>query len=170
MGQIVPTADGNDKDAAHRNQVFRCWIEVREVSSGSVRNLPLTAATRIHIPRKKSEEQRPSEEILLLKDDAVTLEATNLDGLARQLRERYPDGDYERTLHSERDHAAERRRKDALDGLIQLIVDSFVRSLTAEDAAALAASSGTKQGKKALREAWPKIVDAYFHALCNPKR
>lgn len=167
---MVPTVDGNNKEAPDRTQVFRCWIEVREVSSGWVRTLPLTAATRIHIPRRKSEEQRPSEEILQLKDDAVTLEAKNLDDLARQLRERYPDGDYERTLHSERDHEAERRRKDALDGLIQLIVESFVRSLTAEDAAALAASSRTKAGKKALREAWPGIVDAYFHALCNPKR
>jgi hypothetical protein len=130
----------------------------------------LTAATRIHIPRKRSEEQRPSEEILELKDDAVTLEAKNLDDLARQLRERYPDGNYERTLHSERDHEAERRRKDALDALIQLVVESFVRSLNAKDAAALGASLGTKQGKKSLHEAWPLIVDAYFHALCNPKR
>jgi hypothetical protein len=162
--------DGNRNEAPDRNQVFRYWIEVREVSSGSVRALPLTAATRIHIPRKRSGKQRPSEEILELKDDAVTLEAKNLDDLARQLRERYPDGDYERTLHSERDHEAERRRKDALGGLSQLIVDSFVRSLNAEDAAALGASLGTKQGKKALRGAWPEIAAAYFHALCSPKR
>jgi len=26
------------------------------------------------------------------------------------------------------------------------------------------------EGKKTLRELWPKIVDGYFHALCNPKR
>lgn len=68
-GRIVATMDGNRKEAPDRTQVFRCWIEVREMSSGSVRILPLTAATRIHIPRKKSEEQRPSEEILRLKDD-----------------------------------------------------------------------------------------------------
>jgi len=73
-------------------------------------------------------------------------------------------------LRSERNLEAERRRNDALDGFIRLIVDSFVRSLTAEDAAALGASLGTKEGKKALREAWPGIVDAYFHGLCNPKR
>jgi hypothetical protein len=166
----MPTEERNDKDARDRSRVFRYWIEVREVSNGSTRTLPLSAATRIHIPRRKSEEQRPREEILQLKDGEVTLEAKDLDDLSSQLRERYPDGAYERTLHLERDHEGEERRNDALNGLIQIIIESFVKSFPAEDAAALAAWSKTKEGRKSLREFWPKIVDVYFHALCNPKR
>ena len=53
---------------------------------------------------------------------------------------------------------------------IKLIVESFVRSLSRDDAVAFSASFKTRKGKKALRESWPKIVDAYFYALCSPKR
>ena len=57
--------------------------------------------------------------------------------------------------------------KEALNRLGNLIVESFVNTLSAEDAALIGASLKTKKGKEAFRENWPKIVDAYFHALCN---
>jgi hypothetical protein len=150
-------------------QKFRYWVEVREVASGTVSSLPLSAVAKIHIPRK-SEFQRPTEEIVQLTDGADILRATNLDGLAAQIRERYPDGKYERTLHTERDRKAEERHADAMNRLVQLIVAGFVASLSQDDAAALGRWSKTGEGKRAFRESWPKIVDGYFHALCNPKR
>jgi hypothetical protein len=73
-------------------------------------------------------------------------------------------------LHQERDPEAEKRRTDALNGLAQLVMEAFTRNLSAEDATALDASLKTKEGKKAFREWWPKLVDAYFHALSNPRR
>jgi hypothetical protein len=42
----------------------------------------------------------------------------SLDDLAAQLREKYPDGAYERTLHQERDFQAEERRSEAMNGLL----------------------------------------------------
>ena len=59
--------------------------------------------------------------------------------------------------------------KEALNRLGMLIVESFVSALPAEDAAWIGASLKTKEGQEAFRENWPKIVDAYFRALCNPK-
>jgi hypothetical protein len=60
--------------------------------------------------------------------------------------------------------------KEALNRLAGHIAEVFVKSLPDEDAALLMLWFDTAEGKEALRESWPKIVDAYFHALCNPKR
>jgi hypothetical protein len=151
-------------------QSFRYWVEIRDLANGSVRNLPLLAVARVHIPRGKREAQKPTEEALQLKDGPATLEASNLEDLAAQLRARYPDCAYARALHQERDLDAVERRSKAINGLINLIVESFVRSLSIDDAAALSAWIKTREGKRALRESWPNIVEAYFHLLCNPKR
>ena len=48
--------------------------------------------------------------------------------------------------------------------------NSAVKTLSAEDAALMGPWLDTEEGQAAFREMWPKIVDAYFHALCNPKR
>jgi hypothetical protein len=60
--------------------------------------------------------------------------------------------------------------KEALNRWAGHIADVFVNSLPAEEAQVLIPWFGTPEGEKTLRELWPKIVDAYFHALCNPKR
>jgi hypothetical protein len=60
--------------------------------------------------------------------------------------------------------------KQALDSLAKLIVESFVKTIPADMAAGLAQRLKTKAGKKEFAESWPIIVDAYFHALCNPKK
>jgi hypothetical protein len=73
---------------------------------------------KIHIPRKKNEAQRPRQEFLALQDGAEKLEAKNLDDLAGQLRHRYPDGAYERTLHRERD----RQREEAMNRLAEILL------------------------------------------------
>jgi hypothetical protein len=48
---------------------------------------------------KKNEPLPPNEELLQLTDGEVTLEAKDLDDLRAQLREKYPEGAFERTLH-----------------------------------------------------------------------
>ena len=60
--------------------------------------------------------------------------------------------------------------KEALNRWAGHIAEVFVNSLPAEEAQVLIPWFGTPEGKKTLCELWPKIVDAYFHALCNPKR
>jgi hypothetical protein len=160
----------NTAGPADGQQILRCWIEVLELVSQSVRVLPLTTVTKIHIPRKRNETQKPNEEILQLKDDTATLEAKTLDDLATQLREKYPDPKFQRTLHMARNREAEQRHSDAMNRMVQHIVESFVNTLSPDNAAALGAWSKTKEGKNAFRESWPKMVDAYFHALSNPRR
>jgi hypothetical protein len=75
-------------------------IWVLELKNGSVRNLPLSAVAKIHVPRAKKEAQRPREDVLQLMDGSTTLQAKSLDDLASQLRQRYPEGEYGRTLHT----------------------------------------------------------------------
>lgn len=60
--------------------------------------------------------------------------------------------------------------KQALDSLAKLVVESFVKSIPPDVAAGLTRRLKTKAGKKEFAESWPLIVDAYLHALCNPKR
>ncbi len=131
-GDMRKGGNKNDKEVPGGEQVFRYWVEVLELKNGLVRNLPLTAIAKIHIPRKKSEPQRPREEILQLTDGAETLEAKSLDDLAGQLRQRYPDETYRRTLHRERDRQAEERRAEAINGLIRIFAEAAVEEALRE--------------------------------------
>ena len=112
----------NGEQLQESQQVFRCWVEVREQVNGSVRHLPLDGVTKIHIPRTKKEAQKPNEEILQLRDGTATLQAKSIQDLAAQLRARYPDDAYDRTLHWERDREAEVRRAEAIKKLGEILV------------------------------------------------
>jgi hypothetical protein len=59
-----------DKKLPESEEIFRYWVEVFELKNGSVQILPLKAVAKIYIPRRKNEPQRPTEEILQLKDHA----------------------------------------------------------------------------------------------------
>jgi hypothetical protein len=126
--QLVRKTTGkSEAERQEDERVFRYWVEVRDMTNGSVRNLPLSAVARIQIPRKKNEAQRPSEEILRLQDGSAILEAISLDDLAARLRQKYPDSGYERTLHPERDREAEERRAEAMNQLIRILAEAVVR-------------------------------------------
>lgn len=60
--------------------------------------------------------------------------------------------------------------KEALNRWAGHIAGMFVNSLPAEEAEVLIPWFDAPEGREALHELWPKIVDAYFHALCDPKR
>jgi len=124
--------DKKDKELPEEKQIFRCWVEVLELKTGSKRELRLNGVTKIYIPRKKSDLEIPREEILQLKDGPETLEAKNFDDLAAQLRQRYPDEAYERRLYKVRDCEAEERRREAMNQLIAILaeaaVDSFLKN------------------------------------------
>jgi hypothetical protein len=114
-------------------QIFRYWVEVRGLKSGSVRKLPLTAAKVICLKRgKKNEPPLPDKELLRLQDDKETWEVETFDELRSRLREKYPDAALKRTLHYVRDHEAEERHERALNGLISLLARKAVDDLIAE--------------------------------------
>jgi hypothetical protein len=109
------------------DQIFRYWVEIRELASGTVRTLPLIRVRKICLVRpKKNAAAPPDEDVLQLQDGTETWEAKNLDELRARLREKYPDAAFERTLHYERDREAEVRRERALNGLMDLLVKAAV--------------------------------------------
>ena len=115
-------------------QIFRYWVEVRDLASGSVRKLPLTAVRLVCLKRgKNNEPPLPDKELLRLQDDEETWEADTFDELRIRLRDKYPDAAFERTLHYVRDHEAEQRRERALDGLISILAKRIVDDLIAEE-------------------------------------
>jgi hypothetical protein len=103
-------------------RIFRHWVEIRDLKSGSVRQLSLSAVAKIHIPRRRNEPQRPTEEFLEVVDGEEALVAKNLDDLVGQLRRRYPDGAYERTLRRERD----RLREEAINKLREILLPRII--------------------------------------------
>jgi hypothetical protein len=129
------TQKSRPSDPADDKQLFRCWVEVRDLKTGSAREFPLNGVRRVYIPRGKSDPSRPDDEVLQLKDGSETLEAKDLDDLAVQLRQRYPDDAYERRLFKVRDREAEKRRADAMEGLMQIIAEAAVEELLRESAA-----------------------------------
>lgn len=118
-----------EKDVPEKDRILRYRVEILELKTGSVRALPLVGMVRVSLARLKNESERPREEYLLLQDGPAPLEAKNLDNLGVQLRERYPDGEFERTLHWERDRQAEQRRAQAMNGLIQILAGAVVKEM-----------------------------------------
>jgi hypothetical protein len=115
-------------------KILRYWVEVRELASGSVRVLPLSAVRLICLKRgKKNEPLTPDRELLRLQDGEETWEASEFEELKLRLRDKYPDAAFERTLHYVRDHEAEERREAALNGLISILAKSVVDELVAEE-------------------------------------
>lgn len=100
----------------NREKIFRYWVEVRELASGSVRKLPLTAVRLVCLRRGKTNEPAvPARELLQLKDEAETWEVETFDELAARLRDKYPDAAFERSLHYVRDHGCGFRVMPATD-------------------------------------------------------
>jgi hypothetical protein len=144
----------NGKGLPESQQIFRYWVEVREQANGSAQHLPLNGVTKIHIPRTKKEAQQPNEEILQLKDGAATLEAKSVQDLAAQLRARYPDDTYERTLHWERDCEAEVRRAEAIKKLSEILVPrAYLEALYVIQAELEAVEPGSKLSDAELERA-----------------
>jgi hypothetical protein len=113
-------------------QILRYWVEVRDLASGSVGKLPLTAVRLVCLKTgKKNEPPLPDREVLRLQDDKETWETSDFDELRTRLRDKYPDAAFERTLHYVRDHEAEERRERALNGLISILAKKVVDDLIA---------------------------------------
>ena len=115
-------------------KILRYWVEVRDVTSGSVRKLPLTTWRVICLKRgKKYEPLLPDKELLRLQDGEETWEADTFEELLTRLRNKYPDAAFERTLHYVRDHEAEERHERALNELISILAKSVVDDLIAKE-------------------------------------
>lgn len=108
--------------SAQRKQLFRYWVEVRDLKTASVRHLPLKTVIRISLAPKELQPESPRQELLQVSDGSATIEAKDLDDLAAQLREKYPDDAYQRTLHRQRDPEAEERRAQAINKLSEILL------------------------------------------------
>ena len=60
--------------------------------------------------------------------------------LRAQLREKYPDAVFERTLHYVRDREAEERPEEALNGLVQLLAERVVEQALEEESGGASSS------------------------------
>jgi hypothetical protein len=105
-----------------REQMYRYWVELRDLKAGSSRNLPLRTVIRVHIPTKKNEKKSAREERVQLQDGQSVLEASTFEELVPELARKYPDGLFERRLCRERDLQAEH----AMDELARLIARAAV--------------------------------------------
>ncbi len=120
------------KDLPESKRIYRHWVELRDLRDGSTRNLPLSAVTRIRLPRKKGDRQEPDQHVLQLQDNSVVLEGWDIDEIAAQLRQRHPDETHERLLHRERDCKAEQRKAEAMNTLIEILAKAAVDELLRE--------------------------------------
>ncbi len=120
---------------AAERQVFRYWVELRDLRDGSVRDMPLTCVTKIFLPTKKGAPSRPNQVELRVEDGSHTWIAADVSDLSVQLRTQYPDGVFERALKSERDFPAEEKREAAIQGLIEVLARGAVDELLKESSA-----------------------------------
>jgi hypothetical protein len=118
-------------------KIFRYWVEIRDLASGSVRKLPLYAVKLVCLKAAKKNEPRPPDrELLRVQDGEKAWEVETFEGLRVRLRDQYPDAAFERTLHYVRDHDAEERRENALNELASIFVKAAVDDLIAEQSRA----------------------------------
>lgn len=116
-------------DRPIEKQLFRYWVELRDLRDDTTRELPITFIKRISLATKRkadAQELPPPELRLQVQDIERTWEASDIDDLARQLREPYPDGTFERTLKRERDLAAEERYWSAIEELARILARAAV--------------------------------------------
>ena len=125
---------GGIDDLPESRQIYRYWVEIRDVHDGATRKLPLSAMTRIHLCGRKKGPPRANEEFLELKDESTVMEGKDLDDIAAQLRQKYPDETHERFLRKERDYEAERRKAAAMNELIELLAQATVDTWMREQA------------------------------------
>jgi hypothetical protein len=127
---MAPKSPKNQrKDLPKSQQIFRYWVELRDLRDDSVQNLPLKEVVRIHIPTKKNPPQLPNAHVIQVDDVMGTFEATSIDDLSQQLRSKYPDGRFERTLKSERDRPAEEIYWSAMEKLVHILAKAAVNDL-----------------------------------------
>ena len=120
------------KDLPESKHIYRHWVELHDLRDGSTRDLPLRAVTRIHLPRRKGDRHEPNQQGLRLRDDSVVLEGRDIEDIAVQLRQKYPDKTHERFLYRERDYESEQRKAEALEWLIELVAKAAVDELLSE--------------------------------------
>jgi hypothetical protein len=121
-------------DLTEDRQIYRYWVELRDLRDGSVRVLPLQAFKRIHLPTKKEAPHLPDEVELQVEDGTGVIKARDIDDLVAQLRLKYPDGAFERFLRRERDKEAEERKAEAMEGLIKILAKAVYDDLMREQA------------------------------------
>lgn len=143
-----------DADELPENRrVYRCEVEVTELSSGSSHRVPLSfhtvialvpAARRPRAARTARAVRPPSEqplqvppvpppkELMRFVDEGFVLEASSWEEFRVRLRDRYPDNRFERRLHVQRDREAEVRREEATNALIRILAEAAVQELLKE--------------------------------------
>lgn len=125
-------------DTPIERQIFRYWVELRDLRDDTVRELPVTFVQRILLTssskakRKKDAQESPPEIRVQVQDAGRTWDASDREDLARQLRAHYPDGVFERTLKCERDRAAEEKYWSAMKELIRILARAAMRRAAAE--------------------------------------
>jgi len=121
-----------DRDDPVDRRVYRYDVELKELSSGTSRRVPLQVLRAIHIPTRKGEVEKPPRDILRLQDADFLVEADSFEELRSRLRDHYPDERYERRLHVWRDLEAEERRAKALNELAAIVADAALKKLLEE--------------------------------------
>lgn len=111
-----------NKELAQSEQIFRHWVDVRDLKTGVVRQLPLKTVVKICLAPKRAEPECPRQEVLQVADGSATIEAKDLGDLAAQLRQKYPEDAYVRTLHRQRDTEAEVQRTEAINRLSEILL------------------------------------------------
>jgi hypothetical protein len=111
-----------NKTSVKNEPLFCQWIDVRDLKEGSVRQLSVKTVVKICLARKSEERERPRLKVLQVVDGSETVKAKNLDDLAAQLRQKYPDDAYVRTLHWQRDLEAEERQAHAINDLAEILL------------------------------------------------
>jgi hypothetical protein len=93
-----------------------------------MRELPIKFFRRISLTAKsEADAQEPPAELRLRAQDVGrTWEASDMEDLARQLREHYTDGVFERSLHRERDLAAEEKYWSAMEEFARIVARAAV--------------------------------------------
>lgn len=115
------------EDSPESAHMFRYFVDVHDLRDDSTRSLPVRTVIKLRLSTKKNEPPGPREEVVQIEDGAATLEGKTFDELVPQLRLKYPDGSYERTLRRERNYQAERAMTELTDLIVKAAVEKLLR-------------------------------------------
>jgi hypothetical protein len=86
-------------------------------------------AIKFRIPTRRNPQVGPREAVLEIEDGVNPLKGKTLDELIHQLRQKYPDGKFQRELRRERDFEAEHAMEKLARLLACAVVERFLREV-----------------------------------------
>jgi hypothetical protein len=123
-----------EEDVPESERRYQYEVEIKALSTGESRRIPLSVGRAISLKRlKRGEPEEPARDVFEVRVGDVVVRGYSFEEFREKLRAQYPDEAFERRLHYQRDREAEDRWRQGIRSLVSLLAESVVKDLMEGD-------------------------------------